>query len=107
MIFLPTEGDVDSRGSMPWGVVQEDGSYQMRTYDICDGAPAGEYAVLLRWPFDRAAPGDRLRSAFSTVDKSPLTYTVQAGKNQLPPIELTGVKVTPLKKSKPFAMGSE
>ncbi|MBM3997939.1 MAG: hypothetical protein FJ297_00105 [Planctomycetes bacterium] len=34
----------------PRGVVREDGSFAISTYDEADGAPAWQYAVVVTWP---------------------------------------------------------
>lgn len=85
----------DVRDSRPWGIVQADGTYTLSTYEMGDGAPAGEYSVLIRWPPDVTKPSfaDRLSGAFSTTEKSKWTVTIEQGDNELPLIEISGVKV--------------
>lgn len=98
VMLNPLGEPFDSRKANPWGVVTADGRYVITTYEDGDGAPPGEYMVTLRWPFDVAAPGDRLGYAFSKVENSPMTVVVKAGDNEFPPIELTGVKVKKIEK---------
>ncbi|KAA5538878.1 hypothetical protein FYK55_25925 [Roseiconus nitratireducens] len=85
----------DVRNSRPWGLVQPDGSFVLSTYESGDGAPAGEYAVVIRWPPDASQPSfaDRLGGAYSTAQKSEWDFTITEGENQLPPIEIVGVNV--------------
>lgn len=86
----------DVRNSRPWAIVQEDGSFTLSTYGSGDGAPAGEYDVIVRWPPDVSQPSltDRLGGAYSTPAGSPATVTITEGENPLPPIEITGAKVS-------------
>lgn len=96
VIELHATGEaVDERNSRPWAIVREDGSYALSTYETNDGAPAGEYAVTLRWPPDVSQPSlaDRLNNAYASPDRSQWTVTVSEGDNELPPMEITGVKV--------------
>ena len=88
-------GKPDVRNSRPWAVVGDDGSYTLTTYEKGDGAPAGSYKVVVRWPPDVSQPSlaDRLGGAFSTPQRSRWTVTVAEGENELPPIEITGAKV--------------
>lgn len=86
---------VDVQNSRPWAIVQEDGSYTLTTYEPGDGAPAGRYAVVLRWPPDVSQPSlaDRLEGAYARPDRSQWTVTVREEENALPPIAITGAKV--------------
>lgn len=99
------EEQPDVRNSRPWAVVREDGSYTLTTYEAGDGAPAGEYAVTIRWPPDVSQPSlaDRLGGAFSRAERSRWNATISPGENELPPIEITGVKVQPQEKATPPA----
>jgi hypothetical protein len=69
------------------------------TFDPGDGAPAGDYKVLIQWPAPvsaeaargggRAAVGpDRLRGKYFNLDKTTLAATVQEQANELSPFEL-------------------
>jgi len=102
IVELRSQGkQADVRNSRPWGIVKEDGSYQLTTYRNGDGAPAGVYSVTIVWPEDVHSPNsiDRLRGAFATPEKSQWNVTVSEKKNDLPPIEVMNVKVLPLKPS--------
>ncbi len=88
---------IDRRESVPWGKVESDGTFSIRTYDKGDGAPAGLYAVVLKWPADPTTIDtiDRLGGAYETSEKSPLQVTIEKKRNELPPIVLNDVKVLP------------
>ncbi len=95
VILESLAGKIDSRGTNPWGVVQADGTYALSMYHYGDGVPKGDYAVTLRWPNDDNPPKDRLKGAFATAEHAPLTVTIDSGKNQIPPIILTDIRLLP------------
>ncbi len=76
----------------PSGVVAEDGSFQLTTYDANDGAPEGEYVVTLLWQEKpKGAAGlisenkgfvpDRLKGAYSDPKTSKLKAKVEKSQN--------------------------
>lgn len=85
----------DVRNSRPWGVVQEDGTYTLSTYEQGDGAPAGSYKVVVRWPPDVTQPSlaDRLSGAYANSERSQWTVTIEEGENELPHIAIEGANV--------------
>jgi hypothetical protein len=91
----PTGNPIDVRNSKPAGVVGEDGSYRLTTYDPNDGAPVGEYALTIIWPWELTSGSstDRLKSAYQDPAKSPRKVTISTGENKIPSIELVGVKI--------------
>jgi hypothetical protein len=52
--FLPANGD---KSIMPNGVVKEDGTFELTTFALNDGIPAGDYQVTIYW--ERKKPGTR------------------------------------------------
>ncbi len=84
---------VDVRESLPYGIVKEDGTFVISTYNYEDGAPTGTYRVTLRWPFEPHLAEDRLDGAFGTPERAVTTVTIKEGQNELPSIILDGVKV--------------
>ncbi|QDT52425.1 hypothetical protein Pan44_04360 [Caulifigura coniformis] len=93
--LIPAGEKVDIRESKPWGFVQDDGSYSIRTYEAGDGAPAGEYKLTIVWRFDPRgqAETDRLGFVYSRPEKSQWAVTIEPGENELPRIELDNVKI--------------
>lgn len=93
----PVGEAVDQRGSNPWGIVGADGTFSLSTYERDDGAPAGQYAVTVRWPADvtdmAAAMVDRLGGAYASKDRSQFQVTVEQQETELPPIEILGARV--------------
>jgi hypothetical protein len=73
--------------------VEEDGTFALSTYGDKDGAPAGEYVVLVRWPGKvlpdgREEPEDKLYGRYYDASRPLLKATVQAGPNDLPTFQL-------------------
>lgn len=80
----------------PRAVAQADGSFELETYAVKDGAPAGKYKVLVSYPLN-AVPlnspehateegdgsDDRLQGRYLNPDMTPLSATVEAGPNEL------------------------
>ena len=63
----------------------QDGNFELTTYELKDGAPVGEYQVVLYWPMTKPDPDameapdppDKLMHAYSDPKKSKLTATVK------------------------------
>lgn len=74
------------------GVVSQDGTFKVSTYGQDDGAPVGDYVVLVQWfkPLggeDGNAGGPNvIPRDYSDPTKSPIKVTVKDGENQLDPI---------------------
>ena len=101
--LYPASEAVDIRESKPWGVVGDDGTYKLRTYNKGDGAPLGEYDVTFVWRENPSVPGspDLLAGAYDEPAESQWKFTVESGQTQLPPIELTGAKVSKVQRRQP------
>jgi len=93
--LYPVDEKADIRNSRPWGIVQEDGTYRLSTYERDDGAPPGTYKFTIKWPFDYTKPStaDRLNHRFDSPEESQWTVTVEPDKTELEPIALTGVQI--------------
>ena len=78
----------------PNGKVAADGTFKIGTYFPEDGAPPGEYKIMVTWPTVKVEGGeeifgpDRLGNRFATPANPAGTYTVVAGPNEIPAIEL-------------------
>jgi hypothetical protein len=77
----------------PRATVGADGKFQVSTYGENDGAPAGDYIILVSWeaqsPTNEEASGpDRLGGRYIDPTKSKLTATVEPRPTELPPIRL-------------------
>jgi hypothetical protein len=91
-VVLYHEGDWGERAIVPMGMTDHEGKFEMETYAVKDGAPAGDYKVTIEWPAWRrgkkVAP-DKLGGKYAKPETSGLTAHVNKGTNQLPPFELT------------------
>lgn len=83
--------DPQSSGRMPTAVVREDGSFAASYYGAEDGAPAGEYQLLVLWmmpPPGGGLPVDRLEGRFSDASHPTRRVTIIKGENHLESINL-------------------
>jgi hypothetical protein len=96
--LVPKEGN----GSRPSGLVKEDGSYEILTYDAdtresSKGAVEGEYGVIVTWvpqPGEGnletgSGLGDRLKGLYREPAKSNLKVSVKADSPDLGSFELS------------------
>ena len=89
VFFVPANEPPDPVDPRPHGTVQADGTFKLTTYEPDDGAPAGDYTVILLWPSDsRDEPDDKFFGRFADAKRSTIRYTIKAGKNELDPILL-------------------
>jgi hypothetical protein len=100
VICVPTStSEPEADRLRPFGVADAQGRFTLKTFEPGDGAPAGEYKVLIEWPAPvsadaargggRAAVGpDRLRGKYFKLDQSNLAMSVKEESNDLPPFEL-------------------
>ena len=88
IVFHP----VEATGLMASGKVGADGSFTLNTYPHGDGAPAGEYKVVVTWypPDARALENaqDKLKGRYADPTQSQLKATVKPEPNELPPFRL-------------------
>jgi hypothetical protein len=76
----------------PSGIVQADGTFELNTFGIKDGAPAGRYRIGVTWT--KALPGDSeeklLPISFMDPDKAGLPVVeVRREPNLLPPFSIS------------------
>jgi len=86
LIFIANP-PIEQLPSAPTAVTESDGSFALTTFRAKDGAPVGEYNVILSWPEWRKgfkAGPDRLNQAFGDATKSTLKAKVEARQNELP-----------------------
>ena len=85
----------------PRAVVGADGTFELETYAVKDGAPAGKYKVLVSYPLNAVllnspehateegdGSDDRLQGRYLNPDTTPLTATVEAKPNELPRMDI-------------------
>jgi hypothetical protein len=98
VIFCPTEGSEELQKTRPFALTDASGKFQLTTFGETDGAPAGNYKILIQWPVklqpDARNPQggfgeDRLKGRYMNLEKSQLTATIEEGPTDLPPFALT------------------
>jgi len=94
-ILLEPVGTKDPGVPRPHAIVKDDGSFVLGTYGNGDGAPVGDYKVLVQWfaqpeggDFDGGLPPNLLPARYGKFETSGLSVHVQKGDNQVPPFEL-------------------
>ena len=91
VVFQPVNAGPDS--PMPTGTVGPDGTFKLTTPGRGEGAPAGEYVVLVTWYPPNARelenPRNKLPEWYGIASDSPLRATVNQGPTELEPFRLT------------------
>lgn len=97
VILCPVGGSDKLQRERPYGTADGEGKFTLTTFDKGDGAPAGEYKVLVQW-MAPPKPGadrdrgegspDRLRGKYMNLANSQLHATVGSGATELPPFDL-------------------
>ncbi len=86
LICIPKTEASGSLTPRPRATVGEDGSFALSTFGTGDGAPVGEYGLMIFWPGNDS--DDRLNGRYDSPAKTKQTVTIAAGNNDLPPIKL-------------------
>ena len=101
IFFCPVNPGPEVEHLRPSGKADASGNFTLTTIDVADGAPAGQYKVLIQWPkpmpiVDDGRDGrgakmgpDRLKNKYYNLETTPLSATVEEKSNELPPFELT------------------
>ena len=97
VVFHPaseTENSADAavKPKTPFGTVQADGSFKLYTDPYGDGAPPGDYVVMITWyaasPQNPEQVMNKLPPKYSDPNNPALKVTVKEGKNELEPFQL-------------------
>jgi hypothetical protein len=96
-VFLQRQGGDALNEQMIMGIVQDDGSFTLVCGHLGQGAPPGNYDVLIEWKRSaNQAKGlvkklpDRLKGRYADPRHPLLHVVIKAETNALPPFELTG-----------------
>jgi hypothetical protein len=78
----------------PCGVVQADGSFELSTFGVKDGAPVGRYHVTVMWTKNNGGGDGNVESLLPLRHMDPKksglpVIEIQTGPNVLPRFELT------------------
>jgi hypothetical protein len=77
------------------GTSDASGEYTLTTYETGDGAPEGEYVVIVSWPGEKKVPGpgpgpDRLNGQYSNEKTSQIHRKVEkSGANEMETIKVS------------------
>jgi hypothetical protein len=91
--LIPGERDKYPR-ERPSGTTDKEGKFQLSTYVTDDGAPVGDYGVIVYQLKEGAEEGsdqkvpNLLPAKYLKPETSGLKYSVRPGPNEMPPIEL-------------------
>jgi hypothetical protein len=102
VIFVPVDGTEEFQRERPFDdSTDSEGRFELRTFQPGDGAPAGEYKVMVRWlatagptnaETDRdrpvGGPPDRLRGRYFNPETSGLSAKVEESATEVPPLDL-------------------
>ena len=92
VFFHPVGDNPFTRGDQPRGVVGDDGSFRITTYQADDGAPPGKYTVTIFWQPKAPAGDDGGNPPFVrylSPATSPLRAEVKETPTVLQPFDLT------------------
>ncbi len=91
VMFHPVN-ETDPQAARPHGQVDPEGAFVLSTYEVKDGAPAGEYVVTIDWR--RTIPGrsgggpSALPVQYGTPKQSPLRASIRTESNNLAPFQI-------------------
>lgn len=96
VVFYPTTpAEPGQKVPTPSATTDASGEYRLDSYEVEDGAPAGEFKVTVVWPEPPPANAtgefdlkDRLRGRYSNPQTTQLTATVEEGGGEIPAFEL-------------------
>ena len=92
VVFQPV-GEASAQPERPTGTVGADGSFKLQTYPHGEGAPVGEYGVIISWMPENARdlpnPQNKLPAKYADMNSPALKATVKEGNNELPAFRLT------------------
>jgi hypothetical protein len=93
-VTLVPLADADPQRPRPGGQVGSDGTFRLSTYASYDGAPPGNYAVLIVFPSaarkidDENAGPDLLQGRYANPKTTPLKAEIKEETNELPPFNV-------------------
>jgi hypothetical protein len=91
VVFQPKSKDAQNIAP-PSGTVQADGSFTLRTHPHGEGAPPGEYIVLVTWyppnAREKENAKNKLPAKYSDPAQTPFTATVKDGATELEPFQI-------------------
>jgi hypothetical protein len=86
IVLVPLNEPAEPVDPRPRAEAGADGSFDVSMYGDKDGAPVGDYHVIVLWEGEGGY--DKLKNQYSDPTKSKLRVTVKEGNNELPPFKL-------------------
>lgn len=92
VIFHPHDEEIPAT---PFGVVDDEGVFELSTFLANDGAPEGDYSVTISWAPPLSGGSDpemgeeRLPSTFQDPHGSGIVVTIEAEPNDLEPFDIS------------------
>ena len=96
VVLIGTEDKFNEKGSpIPTATVEDDGTFRLTSFEVGDGAPDGDYRVIIIW--EDEAPEGADPEGFEPTDKlggkydhanSELMVTIPAEATELPAFDL-------------------
>lgn len=93
VVLHPKVSTPQNESVRPRAYVKADGSFELSSYESNDGAPAGDYAVVVVWPKPVKSPSGEasagpnvLPPKYARPETSPAIVKIAEGSNQLNPI---------------------
>jgi hypothetical protein len=93
-VYFQPRQPIAGLSTTPMAKVDGDGNFAPGTYFAHDGLPAGDYDLLITWPFVRVEAGeelsgpDQLAGRYSNPQYPAAQWTVTEGPNLIPPLDL-------------------
>ncbi len=94
VMCLNVEGIDKENPTMSQALTDENGKFEIATYESGDGVPVGDYVLTFTWgefnPISMTFTGDKLNGRYADAKKSKIRFTVKEGEpTDLGKIELT------------------
>ena len=95
VILYPSASSKVPAELRPRGNVADDGTFNLTTFDLNDGAPSGDFVVTVVWSKPVVVDGETQFGpnlapvSYSKPESSPLRITIEPGTKELKPLELT------------------
>ena len=86
IIFVPKNEVGEAKLPRPRATVANDGTFKLSTFATNDGAPAGDYGVIVLWPGNET--DDRLDGRYNAPEKTAVTVKIASSPTEIPAIKL-------------------
>lgn len=95
VIFCPVGGGEKLQKERPYGVTDQNGEFELTTFLKGDGAPVGDYNIMIRTgrprgreQAQRFSRQPRIARRFGKPEESGVSATIEAAENELAPFEV-------------------